>query len=496
MEEAVAALTNLELEPGSRQVSIKCNISESRALSLLNQFMVARLIHCPEDRTRDCPAQNVPLQPTAKGVYVLSQHLMTAPNSGSHSRHVTHLLESAHNTMECISLVRDSNDVVQTSKYLTLLLFQKLAGKHPNLYKANDVGDLPNGKSSPYHHRYFTHPDSDALTQYYVSSVGVRLLENHVDGHVMYYFSGKAAWQWVMECCEVVSGIEIIDILQEFLNAGFIEHYDESAAPDEDINPPREFICSKAAKYSFTLLGMSVAGWTSNLPTTPQSSGFPKFVKSRVFQGVELTKEDLIELQAIEKETNTTFDMVTGKPVELKHDDDFEASRELREQRLLGFKHENPSLSVILQDPGLTLLFKSYLEDTHCVENHIVYVSVNEVIRVFSSFSRKVSNETLASLLTLIYSTYDSYLSPQAPKEFNMISTWRDELCLLTSRLRGAKTVPESLVLVSEIVRVFELIKNHAFRMMEIDSFPRFLECRDYRRCLRTFRWLESDKYW
>ncbi|KAG5356268.1 Protein SST2 [Yarrowia sp. B02] len=470
---------------------MKCNISEARAQSLLAQFMVARLIHCPEDRTRDSPAQNVPLQPTAKGVYVLSQYLQ-ANSAPGEKKHAAALLSSNHNTMACISLARDSNDAIQTSKYLTLLLFQRLAGKYPNVYTANDIGDLPDGKASPYHHRYFTHPDSDAVTQYYVSRVGVRLLEASVDGHTVYYFSGKAVWQWVMECCEVVSGVEIVDILQEFLSAGFIQHFDPEF---RDSEAPKEFVCSKTAKYTFTVSGMSVAGWTSNLPTTPLSSGFPKFVKSRVLHGVELTKDDLVELQEIEHETNTTLDAKTGRPVDVTSDVDIEASRKSREQRLLGFKHENPSLTVILQDPGLTMLFKGYLEDTHCVENHVVYVSTSEAIKCYAEVSQQVSHDSLVSLLTLIYSTYDSYLSPQAPKEFNMISTWRDELCQLTERLRGASTVPESLVLVTEIVRIFELIKNHAFRMMEIDSLPRFLECREYRRCLRTFRWLERDKY-
>lgn len=492
----MTALTNLELDAGSRAVSMKCNISESRAQSLLAQFMVARLIHCPEDRTRDSPTQNVPLQPTAKGVYVLSQHLQSNPMPEIHRRHVTALLASAHNTMSCISLVRDSDDVIQTSKYLTLLLFQRLAGKHPNLYTANDIGDLPDGKVSPYHHRYFTHPDSEAMTQYYTSSVGVRLLETNIaENHTIYYFSGKAAWQWVMECCEVVSGLEILDILQQFLTAGFIEHFDPES-PNSDEEKPVEFVCSKTAKYSFTMSGMSVAGWTSNLPTTPLSSGFPKFVKSRVLHGVELTKEDLVELQEIDQATNTTLDAATGRPVELTRDDsDTEVKRESREERLLGFKPESPSLNVILQDPGLTMLFRSFLETTHCVENHTVYVNTNQVLRTYTEMSQQATQQSLPSLLALIYSTYDSFLSPQAPKEFNMISTWRDELCHSTGRLRKAKTTPESLVVVTEIVRVFESVKNHAFRLMEIDSLPRFLECREYRRCLRTFRWLERARY-
>ncbi|KAB8281193.1 hypothetical protein BKA91DRAFT_159864 [Yarrowia lipolytica] len=461
MEEAVTALTNLELHPGSRAVNIKCNISESRAQSLLAQFMVARLIHCPEDRTH------------------------------SPKKHAAALLSSNHNTMTCISLVRDSNDAIQKSKYLTLLLFQRLAGKHPNIYTANDIGDLPQGKPSPYHHRYFTHPDSDAVTQYYDSRVGVRLLEATRDGHSIYYFSGKAAWQWVMECCEVVSGLEILDILQEFLTAGFIERFDTESRYSEEAKS-HTFVCSKTAKYTITASGMSVAGWTGNLPTTPLSSGFPVFIKSRLLHGVEVTKEDLVELQEIDQATNTTLDAVTGRPVDVARD---ETSQESREERLLGFKHENPSLAVVLQDPGLTMLFRNHLEATHCVENHTVYVSINRVIRTYADTSPQVSDDSMASLVALIYSTYDSYLSPQAPKEFNMISSWRDQLCHLTGELRSAKTVPASLIIVAEIVRIFELIKNHAFRMMEIDSLPKFLECREYRRCLRTFRWLERVNY-
>ncbi|KAG5359145.1 Protein SST2 [Yarrowia sp. C11] len=506
MEDGVKVLTTLELDPGSRAVSIKCHISESRAKSLLAQFMVARLIHCPEDRTRDSPAPNVPLQPTAKGLYVLSQHLQANPVPASQQKNVSALLSSNYNTMTCVTLVRDSNDVISTSKYLTLLLFQRLAGKTPNLYSANDIGDLEDGRQSPYHHRYFTHPDSEAVTQYYVSSVGVRLLETTRDcdsKNPVFYFSGKAAWQWIMECCEVVKGLEIIDILQEFTTAGFIERLNpesrEYGDTDSDSISSQKFVCSKAAKYCFTVSGMSVAGWTSNLPATPLSSGFPKFVKSRILHGIEVTKEELVELQEIDQATNTTLDAATGRPVEVPKDDsDTESKRESREERILGYKHENPSLATILQDPGLTLLFRDYLESSHCVENHTVYVSTHEVICAFFELTqqhKKRTPESLASLLDLIYSTYDSYLSPQAPKEFNMTSTWRDELCLLTGKLRTVETVSESLLVVTEIVRVFDVIKTHAFRIMEIDSLPKFLECREYRRCLRTFRWLERVKY-
>lgn len=95
------------------------------------------------------------------------------------------------------------------------LLFQRLMGPYPNVYSASNPSDsieypktsdpysfgergnlmldysvneniFPeykdykdrNHTESPYAHRFFTHPNSDALSQYYVSSVGVRLFEN------------------------------------------------------------------------------------------------------------------------------------------------------------------------------------------------------------------------------------------------------------------------------------------------------------------------------
>lgn len=556
MEEAVQAMTNMSVSDDASHVRMVCTMPESRAQSLLIQFMTARLIHCPEDRTRDAPVPNIPLQPTAKGIFFVQRYCR---RRGVSTKSLDSLFASPFNSMRCITFTRSSADEIIHSKYLILLLFQRFAGRHPNLYRATnpsegiplpemvsvsetdfllvspsrrssefasrattpeslDLSERPSEKSdripglslqtkstklenysiSPYHHRYFTHPDSDSLTQYYVSSRGVRLKEKvDIQGYGTYtnILTGRAAWQWMMECCEVVNGTEIVKLLCLFLTSGFIEPVGDRHPEDE---PDSYFMCSKDSFYQLTETGMAVAGWTSSLPVTPLTAGFPSFVRSKE---MELSDTERMELQEIAELGNITGDPTTESGTTClqapERDGNKKKRKNLPERLVEHSAHEAPSLRLVLADPGLAMLFRAHLESSLCLENHNVYTGLEDVIRKVRALSRAESTDEhfqndLAAVLTVVFSVYESYLSPMAPREFNMPSKWRDQLCTLTSRLRQQNSIQGTFGVIKDITKVYKVVKEHSFRMMEIDSLPKFLESKDYRRSLRTFRYLED----
>lgn len=66
----------------------------------------------------------------------------------------------------------DSSDVGDS-----VLLVIAISQKTHQSSETHSVTDSKEMATSPFHHRYFTNPESDAHSQYYVSSVGVRLLK-------------------------------------------------------------------------------------------------------------------------------------------------------------------------------------------------------------------------------------------------------------------------------------------------------------------------------
>lgn len=222
VEEALAAIQNLSVKivSGSTKTTISCCVSSGSAGLFLERFMSARLLHCPADRTRSTPKRGTVLQPTAKGVFFIQRYcdvngiIYNSP-----------LLLSPLNSMCCFSFDRDPvSDAIIRNDALIYILFQRLMGPQPNVYSAasEPVSD------SPYAHRYFTNPKSDALSQYYISDKGVRLsvvTSASTDDTTIssYVFTGRAMWQWMLDCTDLVYQSEAHVLVNTFLVHDMIE---------------------------------------------------------------------------------------------------------------------------------------------------------------------------------------------------------------------------------------------------------------------------------
>ncbi|KAF5096452.1 hypothetical protein D0Z00_002784 [Geotrichum galactomycetum] len=222
VEEALTAIQNLSVKivSGSTKTTISCSVSPSSAGLFLERFMSARLLHCPADRTRSTPKHGTVLQPTAKGVFFIQRYCDT--NGVIYN---SPLLLSPLNSMRCFSFDRDpASDAIIRNDALIYILFQRLMGPQPNVYSAasEPVSD------SPYAHRYFTNPKSDALSQYYISDTGVRLsviTSDSTDGTAppCYVFTGRAMWQWMLDCTDLVYQSEAHVLVNTFLAHNMIE---------------------------------------------------------------------------------------------------------------------------------------------------------------------------------------------------------------------------------------------------------------------------------
>lgn len=372
LHDALTCIQNMSVKivTGSTKTTITCSVPESSACIFIQRFISARLLHCPSDRTASkCLSSSSSdfasfsksflLQPTAKGVYLLERYCRKNGIDLSPDSPALQLIQSTYNSMRSISFDRNpiTDDLICNEAFV-FLLFQRLMGPVPNVYSASnppdkipplttysfDTHDLfgkhdlalyspldDSGKfsfknnqnsislQSPYAHRFFTHPDSEALTQYYVSSVGVRLFENklfdvyvydpslpfdpvvadyfssepavshlysqttsstgraHNDSKpgcastssiipnkietvlVDYCFTGRTLWQWLLDCTDIIYQREAIHLANLFFKSGMLEPI--YAVGSMCVPGDERIKIAKDAFYRLSKVGKQVAAW-------------------------------------------------------------------------------------------------------------------------------------------------------------------------------------------------------------------------------------------
>ncbi|ODV82896.1 hypothetical protein CANARDRAFT_239192 [[Candida] arabinofermentans NRRL YB-2248] len=546
---------NLQLPTTSTNISYE--IKEKLATALLQTFLKSKLLHAPEDKTRDMIKRGLLLQPTPKGVAILHsfvKRLNPIPNS-----QLPPILKSNLNSMELICFERSSRtDSIICSEYWIKLLFMHLMGPKMNFWSSKNQPDqLPklqqantnnqfsfpfgfNSDSnnsqmdflaylnekrkssmmiqaespvesiinikdeiSPFHHKYFTNPDSDSHVQYYTSDTGVRLFKNKIikkpDGSkllINHCFSGKAVVQWLMDCTDVMHQEEGIAIATLILRAGLIYMINPS---DLEPTTKMKFQNSRDALYTLTADGFELVRWN-------ERTDYDSIGKNAMTSVHELSKGD-----------------------------------------------SNLALKEVLNDPGAKYLFKRHLEEELATENLDVFDEIQTWEKKVNTLKNllklkekeKLTNELVNSIkqkrkltirvavfklyndcMSRAYSIYTSYLTQGAPYEVNINSQLKLEINkIMTNTDNNATTTDNNDVsfdipvstnefttsgpsakptldltkfkliqddqgsslsptdytiapminILIEIQTLFEEVKNHLFQSMEKDSLPKFL---------------------
>lgn len=180
--------------------------------------------------------------------------------------------------------------------------------------------------------------DSDSINEYATGLVGVRMTRGRPargsDREASYVFTGKAATDWLMDCCTVVDRRECFELASLFMQYGLI------APAVEDRHAPngasQRFQNTKNAQYVVTEKGMRVAGWVRS----PNGS--------------------------VNGEATATNKLPPGM------------SRDSNTSRM----------TVIIRDPALRLLFREFLSETHCEENLSFYLDVTAFLRDYEIAKR------------------------------------------------------------------------------------------------------------
>lgn len=510
IEDAILKIQNMSIRipSGSTRTTFTCQVSAQSATLFLERFMSAKLIHCPSDRTRAEPKPGIVLQPTAKGVYFIDRYCQKNGIQVEKMPAMA-LLISNHNSMQCFTFDRDPiTDSIPKNDTFLYLLFQRLMGPAPNVYSASkDPDGIPvsNGlrssllnqasshsNESPYAHRYFTNPQSDALSQYYISSKGVRLFQDKQFSKslvVDYCFTGRAMCQWLLDCTDLVYKSEAVQLVNLFLTLKVIELISESSEPAASTLVALD----KNSFYQLTDTGKYLVSWPEYAaqPVTPMLARFPR----KTFETPPIDRlpeefsfeefvppNDASARQPTELPTEPGKDVVQcrtsmsvkrmPKPILVqtspigspKSPTRVKFRRQPQSPNARTRFPDSPKLKMslreILEDAAMSWLFSQYLEDNLCQENLLFYKDLSKFLVEFEKLSllqykatKAGANAAAAEDLAVqrqhaaaqqryntqiqlyaracknsIYVMYNQFLAPSAPCELNIDSKSRKML--------------------------------------------------------------------
>ena len=171
------------------------SMAKEMARSVCTRFLDARFVESVDGKT-DFNSKSSVWQLTPKGMHILARFCQ---RNGIHQRHVNELLDSPRNMMQLVILEREvETDKINHDPATVSVIFRRFAG---------DTG--PNLKSNS------TASDTDSLSDYATGLVGVRMQRSRrPDKETPYVFSGKSAFDWLMDCCTVVDKREVFELAQ------------------------------------------------------------------------------------------------------------------------------------------------------------------------------------------------------------------------------------------------------------------------------------------
>ncbi|CAH2353405.1 protein Sst2p [[Candida] railenensis] len=316
----------------------------------------------------------------------------------------------------------------------------------------------------PFHHKYFTNPESDSHVQYYISSSGVRVFENKQyyfekgGGHVNipYSFTGKAILQWLCDCTEIYNPNQGIGIANLLLKLQLVEPIISKGSKSNCDS----FVPARNAYYKLSKLGETICHW--NKPEDDKRR--PK-----------------------EYEINSEFNGIgTGNL------GDSQASK------------VSVNLATTLKDPGLRLLFKEHLESEFCVENLQVYQLLKEfhsqvkTCRIIYLKSKESDNSSILSMLnkklndleTMACQVYVNFLAEDAPHVINIDFELRKQAIEVMDKIEDTEddetAIERRFHTLEKKSKVFFGVSKSIYALLEDDSLPKFLESKIFNDAMAT----------
>ncbi|GBF64202.1 developmental regulator [Trichophyton mentagrophytes] len=384
------------------------SMAKEMARSVCQRFVDARFIESVDGRfSSQFPLKGALYQLTPKGINILHRFCQ---RNGITARHIMDIIDSPRNTMQLVILERDSvTDAISNDKGTIEVIFRRFAGQ-----------DGPNIKSS------VSSSDSDSLSDYTNGVIGVKMARERKIGDKLYQntFTGKAAMEWLMDCCTTIDRRETMEIASLFVRQGMIACFLEDKSYMAHDPSATLFQPTKNAIYGVTEHGQRICGWIAR-----------------------------------ERPPNSSTPSTSSAPTTVV------APRD----------SNNARLHHIIQDPALRLLFREFLRYSLCEENMSFYLDVSDFTANYrraekaGAFSKM---DTVRETLASAYGLYNAFLAPGSPCELNIDHALRNSLA---SRMTRAVGDDASMVKsLTDVVQLFEAAQLSVFKLMSSDSVPKF----------------------
>ena len=160
-------------------------------------------------------------------------------------------------------------------------------------------------------------------------------------------------------------------------------------------------------------------------------------------------------------------------------------------------------LNHILNEPSLRTLFREFLKSNFCEENLTFWLEVEDFKKKFRTTSssnsaaaiqrigRNPSNQLPMerhhdTLINSAFTIYNTYIAPSSPCELNIDHALRSELVVyltdimtnISGKAFSGRLEPEqaralNATQLQHMIRLYERIQAHVFRLMATDSVPK-----------------------
>jgi hypothetical protein len=388
------------------------SMAKEMARSVCQRFVDARFVEPADGRALAAfPLKGAVWQLTPKGMHVLARFCQ---RNGIGQRHVLDVLDSGRNTMQLVILERDvDTDRLSHDRATVEVIFRRFAGQDgPNLQ--------PTAAAS----------DADAPADRYDGLLGVRMAPDRrvADRAVPHTFTGKAAVDWLMDCCTTIDRRETHEIADLFVGAGLVRAVVEDKAYAAAHARSARFQPTRQAVYAMTDKGRRVAGWIGRERSPPAQQADARDGPA----------------QAGSRDGPARADARSGP-------------RDSNNNRLV----------VIVNDAALRLLFREYLRDTHCEENLAFFLEVREFTHGYDHAERAkafVRLDAIRESLAAAYGLYNAFLAPGSPCELNIDHNLRNSLAARMTRAVGDDD--SMLTSLQEVVALFKEAQTSVFKLM------------------------------
>ncbi|THU83931.1 regulator of G protein signaling superfamily [Dendrothele bispora CBS 962.96] len=488
------------------------SMTRDMAKAMCQHFMDARLIENAADPSSNLFKDRGIYQLTPKGLHVLERFIS---KNGINSDHLQDVFISQPICIKLLHLERRSADdeIIVTQSVITAL-FRRFVGRQAN---------YPTPSTTPL----------DPFQRYNERSKGVYLMDvteraqpllGKGQQHHKYCFAAVTALEWLCDFTSVVGREEAAEMAAQFVRFGLITLVSDKrknndsaiiftvrgSAPggNSPVSQHGEFRCTAKAIYKITDEGRRVAHW----------DGSRQHADSPNASSANLTERSSVDRSTVENgEKGNDAKIHRRISMAEKLNANYEAADKKQHK-----ESNTERLKYILEEPSLRSLFREFLRSNFCEENLSFWLDVQDFKRKFNitssavavnpppprTGSRQVTPGQQAmerhheSLINTAFVIYNMYLAPSSQCELNIDHGLRNELVKyledvvtsLTGKAFQGRVEPEqanafNATQLQTMIRLYERIQTHVFRLMATDSVPKFIKTPKF---LAMRNWVED----